>query len=90
MAYQTSNAITSTKSTVYDKKSEGVGPTEWEFVASGGDINLYFTGVFPGPGTAVVVSDGETYRYGSMNRGIEKIEADTATTATLTLRPSIS
>ena len=90
MTYQTSNAITSTKSTVYDSDVDGAGPIEWEFIASGGDINLYFTGVFPGPDVAVVVADGQTYTMGSINRGIKKIEADTSTTATLTLRPKLN
>ncbi len=87
MGYQTSNSITNTKSTVFDSNTDGAGPIEWEFTASGGDINLYFTGVFPGPTTPVVVYDGQTHRRGSMARGITKIEADTTTTATLTLRP---
>jgi hypothetical protein len=88
MAYTTSNALTTTASTIFDKDTDGTGPLEWEFIASGDDVNLFFTGVWPEASTAVVVSDGETYRYGSMSRGFDKIEAAAVnTTATLTARP---
>lgn len=93
MAYQTSNSITTTKSEIYNKADDGLGPIEWEFsVPTGGDtVRLYFTGAFPESGVAVSVAAGETYRYASYSRGITKIEADVATTTTtLTMRPSIT
>lgn len=91
MAYQQSNAVTTTKSTIFDRSVDNAGPLEWTFEASGADIRIYLTGVFPGPTTALTITDGSSRTIGSPTRGITKVEADVASgSGTLTATPSIA
>jgi len=90
-AYATEAAISTTKTTYYDKSVDGLGPKEWT-ISCDVDINVYLTGMFPGPTTAVLLrtADGER-SIGSIDRGITKIEAEAVTgTGTIKLIPTIS
>ena len=80
MAYQTENNTTTSKSEIFSKTSDGLGPLEWGIETSE-DVDLFFTGGFPESTVAVRYYAGDGQRtYGSVNRGITKIEATNVTT----------
>ena len=92
MAWSTEQAITTSKITVFDKTVDKLGPKEFTFSADQ-DINLYFTGTFPGPTTAVLLrtADGErAIGNTSESRAITKIECETVSgTGTLKMIPTV-
>lgn len=92
MAYQTENAtLSATKGEIFSKDNDSLGPLEWG-IETDQDVDLFFTGVFPGPTIAVryYASDGQR-TYASPSRGITKIEAQNVTTnGTVKLTPTIS
>ena len=91
MAYQTENATTTTKSEIYSKSADSLGPLEWG-IETDQDVDLFFTGVFPEKDIAVRYYAGDGQRkYASKYRGITKIEAQNVTTGgTVKLTPTIS
>lgn len=63
------------------------GPHEWRFETDQ-DVDLFFTGVYPGATNGIRILAGETYDFLSANRGIQKIEVDAVSAdATINLRP---
>lgn len=90
MPYTQSNAVTTTKSTIFDETVDRSGPLEWTFEASGADIRIYLSGVWPESNTPITITDGTSRTLGTYNRGITKIEADVASgSGTLTATPSV-
>lgn len=89
-AYATETAITTSKVTYYDKTVDSLGPQEWT-ISCDQDVNVYLTGAFPGPGTAILLRTADGARaIGMPGRGITKIEAEAVTTTgTLKLIPTI-
>lgn len=87
MAYTTDHSLTTSKTTLYSKDTDSLGPLEWEIVTDA-EIQLFFTGAFPGTDTAVSYPSG-TYHYGTPTRGITKIEGTATSTANVSIRPSI-
>jgi len=92
MAWSTEQAITTTKITVFEQTVDGQGPKEFTYSADQ-DINLYFTGPFPGPTKAVLLrtADGErAIGNTSDSRAIQKIECETvSSTGTLKMIPTV-
>jgi hypothetical protein len=89
MAYTTTTSVaTGSNTTLFDKETDGLGPTEWQIVTDE-TVDVYFTGIFPESGTAVRYAAGTHYVAGK-NNAIQKIEAQAVTTtASVELRPTI-
>ena len=91
MAYTTDTTVASqivgSPTVIFDKDTDSLGPLEWEIVTDA-DISLFFTGAFPEKDVAVTYVAG-TYHYGTPTRGITKIEGLAASTANVTIRPSV-
>lgn len=87
-ATHTATSVTTSKITIWDKDGgDGVGPLEWRFETTQ-DIDLFFTGVYPEAANPIRVLAGEVFDFLTPTRGIQKIEAQAAsTTASINLRP---
>ena len=90
MSYQTSNTVTSaSKVTLFDVDVDGVGPLEWT-IETDEEVELYFTGVWPGVDIPVTLTAGSSKTFLSTSRGIQKIEAQaSSSTAAVIITPSI-
>lgn len=91
MAYTTNNATTTTKSTIFDKSTDdGLGPLEWT-IETDQDVDIFFTGIFPGAANPVRLLAGDSRPFGSPGRGVTKIEAQNVSqNGTVKLFPSVS